>query len=64
MYETFPITLQRPQQRFDYFQGLIEWLFCPMRITGCLKSEFGTTPLEVRARAVAPADVAAASKGS
>jgi AraC-like DNA-binding protein len=32
MYETFPITLQRPQQRFDYFQALIERLFCPMQI--------------------------------
>ena len=64
MYETFPITLQRPQQRFDYFQGLIEWLFCPMHMTRCLKSEFGTTPLEARARRGGPADVAAASKGS
>jgi AraC family transcriptional regulator, positive regulator of tynA and feaB len=32
MYETFSLALQKPQQRFDYFQGLIERLFCPMQI--------------------------------
>jgi hypothetical protein len=53
MYETFPNTLQRPQQRFDYFQALIERLFCPMHMTRCVKSEFGTTLLEARARAAA-----------
>ncbi len=32
MYETFPLALQRSQQRFDYFQALIDRLFCPMQI--------------------------------
>src|SRR5215469_490537 len=32
MYESFPITLQPERERFDFFQALVDRLFCPMQL--------------------------------
>ena len=32
MYESYPITLQAAKDRFDYFQALVDRLFCPMQL--------------------------------
>lgn len=30
MYQSYPIASQRPSERFDFFQGLVDQVFCPM----------------------------------
>lgn len=32
MYESYPIALHRPPERFDFFQALVGRLFCPMQV--------------------------------
>jgi AraC-like DNA-binding protein len=32
LYQAYPIALQGPQRRFDYFRALVDELFCPMQI--------------------------------
>lgn len=32
MYQSYPITAHRPHERFDFFQGLVDEVFCPMHM--------------------------------
>jgi AraC-like DNA-binding protein len=32
MYQAYPIALQKPPERFDFFQALVGRLFCPMQV--------------------------------
>jgi hypothetical protein len=32
VYQAYPIALQRPSERFDFFQALVGDLFCPIQV--------------------------------
>jgi AraC family transcriptional regulator, positive regulator of tynA and feaB len=51
MYQSYPITAQQPRERFDFFQGLVDSVFCPMemetdrRLRSCFEARLDAVDL-------------------